>query len=96
TFFEKKVSPTPPSQKLLPYPVVTSRVWEGAGAACSPVTRRGGGGSRGVAKLWQKYRICQQAILMELQQVVIPAKAGIQGLCDLLKKLDPGLRRGDG
>jgi len=34
--------------------------------------------------------------MMVMQQVVIPAKAGIQGLCNLLKRLAPGLRRGDG
>jgi len=33
---------------------------------------------------------------MEMQQVVIPAKAGIQGPCKTLKKLDSGLRRNDG
>jgi len=33
---------------------------------------------------------------MARQQVVIPAKAGIQVFCNAWKKLDSGLRRNDG
>ncbi|MFH1887154.1 MAG: hypothetical protein ABIM40_10720, partial [Pseudomonadota bacterium] len=44
--------------------------------------------------VWFAFFLCQE--LIALQQVVIPAKAGIQGLCDIREKLDSGLRRNDG